>query len=66
MNKLDEIEADLRTMEEVDWEHAYADLLIRAVRQLGNLDVHLMGRARALKEGLLDPDVLELLEKDSQ
>ena len=64
MSKLDEMEKNLDDNLAYDaWGLDPEDvrLLIRAVRQLGNLDVHLMGRAKALKEGLLDPDVLELI-----
>ncbi len=64
MSKLDEIEEIVNTPGE-PWPDMYEELrlLIRAVRQFSNLDVHMMGRAKALKEGLLDPDVLELLEE---
>ncbi len=73
MSKLDEIEA--RIIEQQKQAGIAGEvpvvihddeglLLIRAVRQLGNLDVHLMGRDAALKEGMLDADVLALISPD--
>ena len=66
MSKLDEIQARAKNAMYVGIVDNYlcgqdVALLIRAVRQFSNLSVHMTGRAKALKEGLLDPDVLELI-----
>lgn len=68
MSKLDEIEALVYTREDLqhDEERVYlkqdVDTLIRAVRQLGAaLDE--IKYAGGRYDGLLDPDVLELIEE---
>ena len=62
MTKLEDVETHLTKTDHDTWFILYAELMTRAVRQLGALVIQQGDEEwRDAEEGYLDPDVLELL-----